>query len=210
MEEVWKDIPGYEGFYQASTLGRIRSLSRYVAHSSGNGTCYRNGKILQQKSSDQYQSVILSVLGKHKSVGVHRLIAITFIPNPDNLPVVNHKDLNTRNNCVSNLEWVTQRDNCLHAIANGHAANLSPQSRARVIEGSKRASSKPIMCINTNTVYCSVTEASKQLHITHDTIIKSAKHNKPSRSGLQFKYIDKDRFHNTSGSIRIAPECLIR
>lgn len=211
MEEIWKDIPGYEGFYQASTLGRIRSVDHYAMHSTGNGKVFRKGKILRlQNEGNRYLSVYLSKFGKYATCLVHRLVATTFIPNPDNLPVINHIDLNTHNNAVSNLEWVTQQDNCLHAIANGHSPKISPEGRLRITEGAKRAMGKKIICLNTNEIFDTITDASIATHIPRTTIIRSAKTNCIVKKKYQFRYITDNEPSNASGSIRIAPECLIR
>ena len=108
MEE-WRDIKGFEGRYQASALGRIRSL--------------RSLKIIKPcNASRGYVLVTLYFDGGRKSVNVHRLIAAAFLPNPDNLPSVNHKDLDKKNNVSSNLEWVTAKENSLHASARGAMA----------------------------------------------------------------------------------------
>lgn len=96
--EVWKDIPGYEGLYQASTHGRIRSLSRNTT----------NGKILKQaKDSNGYLLVSLSKNGKVKKARVHQIIASTFLSNPQNMPIINHKSEVKTENQVWNLEWCT-------------------------------------------------------------------------------------------------------
>lgn len=89
-EEIWKDIPGYEGLYQASSLGRIKSCQKVLR--------YRNG-------FGQYLTVGLSKNDVKKLYNVHYLIAITFIDNPNNLPCLNHKDEDKFNNSVENLEW---------------------------------------------------------------------------------------------------------
>lgn len=109
MEEIWKDINGYEGFYQVSNLGRVRSMDRYV---NGNHiTCdfqFMKGKIrkpVQDKLG--YLRVSLRKNGSYKAYLIHRLVAEAFIPNPDNLPCVNHKDENPGNPRVDNLEWCT-------------------------------------------------------------------------------------------------------
>lgn len=109
--EIWKDIKGYEGFYQSSTFGRARSLDTY--RKSRNGTVrFCKGRILKLKTNNQgYLQVNLYKNGKVKTFRVHRLVAEAFLPNPDNLPEVNHKDENKLNNCVSNLEWCTSSYN---------------------------------------------------------------------------------------------------
>lgn len=103
MEEIWKDIPGYEGLYKVSSFGNVFSLrcNRCLKQHPVNG-----GYLLVPLSSD-----------KRKLWLVHRLVAIAFIPNPDNLPEVNHKDENTTNNCVKNLEWCTRKYNAHYGTA---------------------------------------------------------------------------------------------
>lgn len=101
-EEIWKDIPGYEGLYQASTLGRIRSF------------CYKQAKILKPWLDPDYLIVQL----KGKNYKVHRLIALTFIPNPNNYPQINHKDEDRTNNRVNNLEWCTNEYNANYGTRN--------------------------------------------------------------------------------------------
>lgn len=187
-QEIWKSIPGYEGFYEASTLGRIRSVDRVVAHSSGNGQSFRKGRILHHNSMDDYQFVILSKRGKKAQLAVHRLVALTFLPNPDNLPIVNHKDLNTHNNAANNLEWATQQYNCIHAIQNNHKPTLSAEARQRVTDAAKKKNSKPIMCLTTNEIFNSVTDAANHFNISFDTVLLSAKKHQPTRKGLEFRY----------------------
>ena len=92
MNEIYKDIPGYEGLYQISNLGNVKSLKRnkiLAKNNNGNGYLYAN----------------LSKDGQVKNHYIHRLVAITFIDNPNRLPQINHKDENKANNCVDNLEW---------------------------------------------------------------------------------------------------------
>ena len=96
--ELWKDIPGYEGLYQVSNLGRIRSLYNYK----------RDGdNILKPRIKRGYYTVGLRKDGVRKWHLLHRLVAGAFILNPDNKPQVNHKDENKLNNCADNLEWCT-------------------------------------------------------------------------------------------------------
>lgn len=108
--EVWKDIKGYEGLYQVSSLGRVRSLDRYINCNGGKG--FKKGIILKPRISYKgYLRVGLSRNRKSKHYLLHRLIASTFLPNPHNLPCVNHKDENKINNVVSNLEWCSYKYN---------------------------------------------------------------------------------------------------
>ena len=112
MNEVWKDVPGFVGFYEASTFGQVRSVERDVISYSRNGVPYVKhlksvvlSQALTNKNGYLVKTVVLSKNGKHKMFVVARLIALTFIQNPLNLPQVNHKDENSTNNFVDNLEW---------------------------------------------------------------------------------------------------------
>ncbi len=115
--ENWKDIEGYEGLYQISDLGRVKSLERKVKHSRG-GLQIVKERILKHviKISNyrSYYRVVLSKNGNHKTVKIHRLVALAFIDNPENKMQVNHVDNNPLNNCASNLEWMTNRENVTH------------------------------------------------------------------------------------------------
>ena len=104
--ELWKDIPGWEGYYQGSTYGRVKSLERIVWKPIGNYSTTVKERILKQNVDDEgYCRVKLSKEDKHCSVKVHRIIAETFLFNPSNLPMVNHKNENKTNNSISNLEY---------------------------------------------------------------------------------------------------------
>ena len=95
MKEIWKNIPEYVGIYEISNLGNIRSV-------------YNNNKPLKLSiGKNKYVTVSLYKNKIGKTFNVHRLVAQVFIPNPNNLPCVNHKDENRSNNCVDNLEWCT-------------------------------------------------------------------------------------------------------
>lgn len=111
----WKDIKGYEGMYQVSDEGKIRSLDRKVKDATQNRYQNLKGKILKESDNGKgYKLVFLSKNRKRKNKYVHRLVAEAFIPNPDNLKEVNHKDLDKSNNCVRNLEWISNIDNKRH------------------------------------------------------------------------------------------------
>ena len=129
INEIWKDIKGYEGLYQASNLGHIKSI--------------RNNKILKcDYSHNGYRIVDL----QGKTFRVHRLVAQTFLPNPDNLPQVNHKDEDKFNNNVDNLEWCSRSYNINYGNRNnkvakkvsiwrkGKGSDYSPRERKKVAQ----------------------------------------------------------------------------
>lgn len=112
MVEIWKDINNYEGLYQVSTLGRIKSLRRVIRYSDGRHKLISE-RILSPEicKSTGYLYVNLSKSGKSKHCTVHRLVAEAFIPNIENLPQINHLDEDRSNNVVENLEWCTCKHN---------------------------------------------------------------------------------------------------
>lgn len=114
MDEIWKDIPGYEGYYQVSNKGSVRSIERTILQ------VFRgkmSSRVMKEKTlnikvlSNGYLAATLSMNGKRKTYRVNRLVAITFIDNPNGYRVVNHKDENKLNNNVDNLEWCTHKYN---------------------------------------------------------------------------------------------------
>ena len=109
MKEEWRDIPGYEGKYQVSNLGRVYSI-------------YKHDIMFERKKTrwgkDYYSFIRLCKNGKTKDFYIHRLVALVFVENPLNLGYVNHKDEDKRNNRADNLEWVTMEDNLNYGTRN--------------------------------------------------------------------------------------------
>lgn len=112
--EVWKDIPGFEGVYQVSNFGRVKSLERIIKWK--NSTTTIKEKILKPNISSDHCYVTLCYCGVHRRYLVHRLVAEAFIPNPNGYTVVHHKDENPENNVVENLSWMDKSDH--HALHN--------------------------------------------------------------------------------------------
>lgn len=123
MKEIFKDIPGYEGFYQVSDKGSVKALERTYKQFNGltgnyNYRVYPEKLMFIEEDKDGYLKTRLSKDGSQKKFFIHRLVALTFIPNNQDKPEVNHIDGNKKNNTLANLEWVTTSENQRHAIAN--------------------------------------------------------------------------------------------
>lgn len=165
MKEIWKDVNEYEGIYQVSNLGNVKSLPHIV--SCGRGQTLTKEKTLKFRNSYGYNRVHLMKDKKEKNLYVHRLVAEAFIPNPYNLPVVNHIDENRSNNHVENLEWCTHKENVNHGTAiermsksrMGHEVKLETRDKISKglmgikrenIRGGKNHLSRSVICITTN------------------------------------------------------------
>lgn len=124
QSEIWKDVVGYEGLYQVSNLGNVRSLDRKKEQWNGYNFSTRSykGKNIKPQIKNNYFQVGLGKDGKIKWFMVHRLVANAFLKNQYNLPCVNHKDENKTNNKVDNLEWCTQSYNINYGSRNEKVA----------------------------------------------------------------------------------------
>lgn len=115
QNEIWKEISGYEGYFEVSNLGNFRSKDRVIKYKS-NGTRLYPGKFLKTETIvEGYQRIVLMKEAIKKRYMCHRLVAQEFVPNPDNKPYVNHINGNKADNRAENLEWVTQSENELHS-----------------------------------------------------------------------------------------------
>lgn len=136
-QEIWRSIQGYEGLYEVSNIGNVRSLDRIVKMKNGaNRTTY--GKMLSKTSYNStscYEGVTLCKGGICKKYSVHRLVADAFIPNPDDLPEINHKDEDKRNNNADNLEWCDRRYNNTYGTAKFRAAMTQGKPVLQLLDG---------------------------------------------------------------------------
>jgi len=118
--EKWKPVKGYEGLYEASSEGRIRTAEGKTTYTKHHGKRVWKSRVLKDKNPKGRESRNdLWKEGKSKTFLTHRLVAMAFIPNPDNKPCINHIDGNPRNNNITNLEWCTYKENQNHAVVNG-------------------------------------------------------------------------------------------
>lgn len=122
MTEIWKDIKGYEGLYQVSNIGRVKSLERTVIRKNGRKQTIRERILKRSANQDGYLQIDLYDSYGKKRFAVHRLVCEAFHQNPKNKPCVNHIDEDKTNNTASNLEWCTAKENCNHGTRNARIA----------------------------------------------------------------------------------------
>lgn len=178
-KEIWKDIPGFEGAYQASSFGRIRSLDRYIVQFSKYGkkfSSWREGQLLSQKSDKNGYLHVGSSTGM-PTVVAHRIIAMAFIKNPDNKPQINHKNGVPHDNRIENLEWCTASENHKHAFKIlKRKANKSGCKKTKIKKG------------KIEKIFPSAVDAAKYLNVG-----KSAVHNAAADGwlcqGYEVKYV---------------------
>lgn len=166
MREVWRDVVGYEGKYQVSNFGRVKSLNYN-----------RTGieKLLCPKKSAHYLRVTLRNDMGAKDKCIHRLVAQAFIPNPDNKSEVNHIDGDKRNNHLSNLEWVIHSENARHSV---YSLNKNPREWSRT----------PVRCIETGEIFETQIEAAKAYNTSQGAIGNSARKNRPRAGGFTWEF----------------------
>lgn len=186
QDEIWKDVYGFEGFYQVSNTGAVRSLTRTIKY---HNNTYK-GRVLKMVFNHRgYAAVAFSVNNKHTTKAVHRLIATAFIPNPENKPQVNHIDNNPSNNSVENLIWGTQQENMKHC---------SKSNRCSIAYAHKLAIkkiSKPVSKYNMNGLfiktYVSIWAAARENNLTPTCIIYAARGKYKHSGGFKWKYEKK-------------------
>lgn len=186
--EEWKTIPDYEE-YQVSTHGRVKRLA-YYKNVCGGSKQYCEERILKpQRRKLGYLAVNLSKNSIVKSFLIHRLVAAVFIPNPNNFPQINHKDENTSNNYVENLEWCDQKYNSNYGTSKHRIAS---KLKNGILSKSVEQYDKRGTFIND---FSSAMEASRQLGLTVSGIISCCNNYKKHNTcgGFQWKYKDSDK-----------------
>lgn len=189
MKEEWKDIKGYEGYYQVSNLGNIKSFIYFNGHEY----IYRE-RILKPQNN-RYLTVRLAKNKKVKQYTIHRLVAEYFISNEDKKPYVNHKDGNKYNNRVDNLEWCTAKENTQHAYKNNLIARITERKKEATLKNVKKAWEKTRKKINQYDLngnfikeYKSISEASKTNNIPTSSISNCCKKNVHTAGGYIWQY----------------------
>lgn len=172
MKEVWKDISEFEGLYQVSNLGRVRN---------------RDGLVKQTKTNNRgYIQICLHKQGKSYYKLMHRVVAEAFIPNPNELPQINHKDEDKNNNTIQNLEWCTN-------MYNRHfGTSIQRMAQHHNYSEVAKASSKPVLQLKDGMVikqYESVMAASREVGISDSAIRQVCYGRNKNSAGFQWQYM---------------------
>lgn len=187
-EEIWKDIKGYEGLYQVSSFGRIKSLERYITFINrwgGTNKVKLQEKILKHHFNNRgYCTLTLYKNGKSYHKLVHRLVGETFIPNINNLPEINHKDENKLNNSVSNLMWCTRQYNNNYGIQTKEGRRKTSSYRMKRI--AQYTKDDKLVAI-----YDGIRVAEEETGIDNRNICKCCKGKIKTAGGYRWRYLNE-------------------
>lgn len=183
--EEWRDVVGYEEYYQVSNKGRVRSKDRISNSNNGGNTLFK-GRILEGVINKAgYRRITLKIRPHSKAIFIHRLVAEAFIPNPNNYPIINHKDENPLNNCVENLEW------CDNLYNNTYGNALKKAKETRIESGIAKAVKKIDLEGNIVAIYASKMLAAKIEGVNISKINSLIKNNEVF-NGYRYDVYDKE------------------
>lgn len=185
IQEQWKDITGYEGYYQVSDLGNVRSIDRYVLHKNGTLMPIKGRLLRGAIAKNGYIQIILCVECVKKNLMVHRVVGKHFLRPQDSKSQINHINGIKTDNRAENLEWCTPSENIKHAYRNGMVGLVKPK-------GLDNKNSKPIKGVDSNgntILFDSITQAANMLPNDASNIVKCLKGKQKSASGYKWEYI---------------------
>ena len=176
-EEIWKDVIGFEGKYQVSNLGNVRSLN------------YKRLGIIKEISPETDLNGYLCVTlyaghcEQHRKM-VHRLVAETFLLNPSNLPQVNHKDENKKNNKLDNLEWCNAKYNINYGTGHQKTVKAALENQAFTVK-----------CLDDNREYISARDAARDKNTQHSGILRCCRGERKTAGGYHWAFINKEEYY---------------
>lgn len=174
MKEIWKDIAGYEGFYQVSNLGRIKTVAHWQTYANGDRHFYRERIRKPGIGPTGYLTIRLGSIGRE--AGVHRFVAEAFIPRIEGKNDVNHIDGDKTNNQVENLEWCTRKENMLHC----HTVLGKEPGHKKV----------PVRCVETGEVFESLSAAGREKKVNIPHLCEALKGNRKSAGGYHWEKVN--------------------
>lgn len=187
-QEVWRDVVGYEGLYEVSNLGNVRGVARTHLRYDRHGNAYEvhvpARYLVKKDNSNGYYRVSLSRDNRVRRFLVHRLVAMAFVENPDNLPVIDHIDGDRHNNDASNLRWCTQGDNLHYSYQNGRETVFT---RAYVRKHQARATSRPVIRSD-GEEFPSVVAASRALGLSESAVSQVVNGRAKTAGGYSFTF----------------------
>lgn len=182
LDEIWKPVHLFEGKYSISSKGRVRSERRFRKGKNGSTSIVNERIRVPCDDSYGYLIVVLYDEEFQRTVPIHRLVAEHFIPNPNNLPQVNHKDGNKHNNCVGNLEWCTNLENIRHSVKIG-IRNYSDSSGIK------------LHCVEDDVYFNSIAELSRIYNLNYNQCLLAIKSNSEI-NGKHYMVISKEEYEN--------------
>lgn len=187
IEEIWKPVKDYEGLYEVSNLGRVRSVDRFVLGSKGSLRHIKGKYLIPHKNNKGYYLCDLYKENRRKNVLLHRAVAEAFVPNEYNLPYINHID-NNRENCVfTNLEWCTQSYNVKYSYDTTDRKSIMNWK-----SGKENRNSKPILMYSKDGVFIKsfdcISDAERELGISNNGIVACLKKRNKTAGGYIWEY----------------------
>ena len=190
-QEIWKDIEGYEGKYQVSNCGRVKSLSRFVER-KGQPPTYLSERIISTHIHKGYKIVHLYSNNKEKTFSVHRLVASAFIPNPNNFPHIDHINTIRIDNRVENLRWVNRSMNMMNEITHKKRSEYWKEKTKKGKNVCVERKKRKVIALdeNYNIVYKfnTITEAAKFINRNHSNICIACKDIRKTSKGFHWQY----------------------
>lgn len=189
MAEIWKDIPGYEGLYKISSLGKLKRCNKTYFCGNNTKRVLEEREIIGDKDSFGHVRVTLYKNGTKKRIFLHRLIAESFIPNSENKPEIDHINAIPDDNRVENLRWVTHQENLNNPITLKRKSSAAMGNHMLGKIGKLHHNSKKCLCIETGNVYYGTSEASRKTGLNQICISACCIGKRKTTGGYHWKFI---------------------